>query len=599
MDSATALNVVYSDSDAGQSIALVISSPPRHGTVTTTRKGFNYRPTPGYTGVDTFSWRACDGIDTSNEARVELLVRRVNDRAGMLVALVVNDSLLPKVQMEVNRLQADLEYEGYATLVKPWRTGDDSLQLWQYLKAQNEVPGRFMAGAILIGNLPFVSYSGHPKDPTDYIYWSLGEHCGDISRRDIWVSRINATDRGGQPFPYGDEVTLIKRALDANHNYRTGLSRLPYTAYSYDEGAFGGAHLQHAANALDIWDNGQELWPGTLEFADAYRLGGELLDEQAHGDTNFYLWNTTFNPWITSQNIHDIVSQVRFCCFSSCFVGYPGGVVNQHLFTRGGGTVLAMGASQSTFAGCFQVLLSDSAHQKFRQRLATGDSWGNAIVDDPPFYADWYLSLYYGDLSLPVKASPSNKMPRVTSLSADQITGSVPLTVHFSTTANDSDGQVRLYEWFPEGHKQGMVEPAFADSSLTEINYTFTRPDSYRVRVEVVDNYLARGYREMLIVANGTSVADKAPRINLTNGFKIAPQPCRDLLAMDFTTTCWERVRIAIVSLDGQVQQTICDAWYPVGQHQVNAGIQLAPGVYAVVYETRSLRTVQRVLVVR
>ena len=54
----------------------------------------------------------------------------------------------------------------------------------------------------------------------------------EITTRNIWVSRINADDAN-----WGSEDALIRRALDANHNYRKGLSRLPFTAYVFDQSA--------------------------------------------------------------------------------------------------------------------------------------------------------------------------------------------------------------------------------------------------------------------------------------------------------------------------------------------------------------------------
>lgn len=77
-----ALGVLTNDSDIdGDSLAAQIASFPLHGQVTLRAGGgFTYTPDPDYSGTDHFTYRAFDGLATSNLATVNLSVANVNDR---------------------------------------------------------------------------------------------------------------------------------------------------------------------------------------------------------------------------------------------------------------------------------------------------------------------------------------------------------------------------------------------------------------------------------------------------------------------------------------------------------------------------------------
>src|SRR5437762_1296490 len=72
-----------------------------------------------------------------------------------VVVLVVDDLVLPEIQSDVNRLQADLASEGYTAKIKSWTTATQGAQaLWNYLKSEYTTAGQTLKGAILIGYLP-------------------------------------------------------------------------------------------------------------------------------------------------------------------------------------------------------------------------------------------------------------------------------------------------------------------------------------------------------------------------------------------------------------------------------------------------------------
>ncbi len=65
---------------AAGSLAYTIVTPPAHGTLAQTGGDVIYYPHPGYSGPDSFGYRASDGTYTSGVATVTLTGRNINDR---------------------------------------------------------------------------------------------------------------------------------------------------------------------------------------------------------------------------------------------------------------------------------------------------------------------------------------------------------------------------------------------------------------------------------------------------------------------------------------------------------------------------------------
>jgi hypothetical protein len=481
----------FTDPDAAQTWTAQIVAQPGHGTVSIgaaygspVKPSFKYTPAAGYVGLDAFTFTTQDGTATSNVATVSLRIRPSHaDFTGQTVIVVVNGALLPALSAEVARLQADLQAQGYTTKLKTWTTGS-IWELWTYLSTEFRTPGQFLAGALLVGELPYASTS--TGSMTDYVLMNLSiwgdtwygydpQSATTLYSTDIWVSRIN----GG--------AAMVQRALDVNHDYRTGASRLPSKSYYFD-----------AINGVDNSPNAAAI-SAQVEYnhpLNAFLEGGDLLNEVSHGGTNYY--DTAGQFGIDPLNIHNILAQVRFSFHDSCKSGVPGGVVNQQLFTRGGGNVLSVGASDTTYVGMFEILASGgAAYTAFRASVAAGDSWGNALVASFIVIDDNLRAMFWGDLSLPViKQYPSNKLPTLSGFTADKVSGVTPLTVGFSAAASDSDGTVASYEWFLEGHDYGRVDPTDT-TTAPSASHTYTLPHNYLARVEAVDNYQARAWKEL------------------------------------------------------------------------------------------------------
>ena len=79
--------------------------------------------------------------------------------------------------------------------------------------------GQFVAGAMLIGNLPTAT-GMTSNETTDYAFMNMTTFRDNgYNKQHIWVSRIWTVG-----FP-GGEAKRAKWALDANHGYRTGAHR--------------------------------------------------------------------------------------------------------------------------------------------------------------------------------------------------------------------------------------------------------------------------------------------------------------------------------------------------------------------------------------
>jgi hypothetical protein len=406
--------------------------------------------------------------------------------AGSAVILVVNDLLLPEISAEVNRLQADLVAAGHAgSKITPW-SGGSAQDLWNYLKG--EYATGTLRGAILIGQIP-VAWSNQPNywayGYTDLCYFNMTGSFGDSypSTYRIWVSRMWALEWYSQTESFfGKEVELLKRALQANHDYRTGASRLPHRATWWCSGDFTGWLTQSGVSSTL-----KNIWP-TVENVDplgAFIAGAEFHEEISHGG------DTGYGGGVDSVTVQELLVQTRFVSSDSCSSGALGGIVNNINLTRGGGNVLSMGASTITGAGWYLP----SNNSQFCSKLAAGSSWGDAMVTNYCL-VDSSNSMFYGDLSLKPKMSPANALPYVGSLTASATTGVAPFTVNFNATAADPDGSIAQAEWFTKGFHFGKVAPDATGMSATA---TYTLPHRYWARIQVADNARASAGGEVEI----------------------------------------------------------------------------------------------------
>ncbi len=110
-DSTLTGNVLSNDVDAdGDTVIATVLTGPAHGTLTLNPDGsFLYAPTTNYNGVDSFTYRASDGLATSNTALVTIVVTAIND------APVANDDSVATgedTQVTGNVLTNDTDVDG-------------------------------------------------------------------------------------------------------------------------------------------------------------------------------------------------------------------------------------------------------------------------------------------------------------------------------------------------------------------------------------------------------------------------------------------------------------------------------------------------------
>jgi hypothetical protein len=526
-NTAVAISAKYDDPDSGQSITAAVVSNAVHGDVTLNGTTFTYTPSNGYSGIDTFTYKVNDGLDDSNIARALIQVRDASDRAGNLVVLVVNDFLLPVISNEVHRLKTDLENEGYTSKVTPWTlSGSSAHDLWDYLQLEYVNTNQFLQGAILIGNVPKArTYSYHPYYGdtrwfyTDLVYWNMEwfQQADPIATYNIWVTRINADDTN-----WGSQEVLIKRALDANHNYRTGKSRLPHTAFVFD--CF--TETPQSTTMLDVWPEVRvggggnhnakyKFMPERTDIpyaaCDSFAAGGEVFNETSHGTATGYMEGS----WFSESALYRTIAQVRHGLIGSCTSGKFGGIVNNHIFTRGGGLVFAVGGTDINYSGDFQINKSYGNQVGCRARLAAGDSWGGAVLDSYPWenYYSGNRIVFYGDLSIGAMASTSNAMPAITSLVVSKSNPIVDEPVSFTISVTDPDAASsdspyvnydHQVEWFMSGYNAGRNNPTYKtndtqSATWTNVIHSFPAAGTYTIRAEVTDEWQARVWKERTI----------------------------------------------------------------------------------------------------
>jgi hypothetical protein len=492
-----------------QVTSLSVVSNPSHGSVdllSSYRGSFVYTPNNVFSGQDQFTFKiTVNGLE-SNTATCRLLVRKINEHAGELVIIVVNNAIAADLSSDLNRLAADLRQEGYTAKITA-RPSDSSRGLWNYLKSEYDSVNQFLAGAILVGNMPKANVTvGTTTTHTDLVYWNMQTY-GNTYSRHIWVSRISANNKYGNPGVWGgSDTSMIRRYLQTNHDYRTGISRYPHIAYHYDDLKDGwGGKIQ---NALQVWPEVKYL----DHVSYCFRAGGDIIHETAHGHEGEYDYYGVYpRVRVHTKMIYDYLAQVRYVLNTSCSSGELAGVVNNQIFTRRGGNILSVGLSATGYTGALIILDSNYTDSCFRAQLKRGNSWGSSLVNFYPFM-DYQRPIFYGDLSLPVKLFPSNVMPIIDTLIADKKTGVAPLTVNFIVNAHDSDGNVALYEWYAEGHNYGRWEPKYTQATAIAQSHTYTLPHRYQARVQVVDNYQAVAWKEVEIVVGPQS--NTALRVN-------------------------------------------------------------------------------------
>ena len=440
-----------------------------------------YTPDSGYAGDDSYEWKFNNGEYDSNIGVRRIYVREPQFGGRRKVLIIVNDLLYPQIEAEVLRLEQDLIGDGYTAEIKQWDDEKSSdyhdRELWDYLRSKRSG----LDGAILIGRIPKGPPGIWEERDNDRIFWNLDDWNSMYGHpADIWVSRFWALSmRGGQTDTFGNESARVKRALDANHNYRTGKSRLPHATYSH------GMREQPSVYSID---NILDIFPMSAgDWNNGFLLGAEY--QQLNGN-----WHMSGTHFATKGEVYVNLVQARVI---SLYDGHDSGSIcsgigNHHIFSRGGGCVLS--SAQNGLFG------KDGSNK--RGGLIDGKSWGRSMVEAS---SSDKASIFHGDLSLRPMMSPHNDLPFINSFSANEVG---PWTVELSVDAGDGDpeGGISKIEWWCDGFDYGKIEPSGFNELAGPVrdlqdsfNCVYSEAGEYTVRVEVIDNYLARRIEELVI----------------------------------------------------------------------------------------------------
>ncbi|MBL8025860.1 MAG: T9SS type A sorting domain-containing protein [Fibrobacteres bacterium] len=547
-----------------------------------------YIPNSNVTGIDSFTYSINDGVGTTNIAKCIIRVHPAEPGA-MKVLIVVQANIQSKISAEVNRLRDDLSSAGYVPRILPYTYSyvyQDTLtgkNLYDTLVAEYDRTDGMLAGAILIGRLPVspglfgdepfwnmsVWYkrfymkdslafhyadTGNVLQGKDTAFGGYSEHRGYQGNhmRHIWITRITSASS-----TYGDTVLTIKRALDANHNYRTGLSRFPHRAYQIGGGT--------EAALREVWPEVTKLprvgfivkAPGDTfkQIYTSYQAGnaGSLWDVDQHMNIN------GINPapnwlYMHSDSLMNRPNQLRFAMLTGCHVSGFGNFANQHLSTRGGGGVFAVGAvDYISYNGCFSVADSTSDDKRFRKYIAAKEPWGRSWIRSG---MPMHVGYFYGDMSLKSDPFPSNAVPLIDTLRKTRPSAG---KVRLAVSARDEDGTIALYEWwFSKSYNLGKNEP---DTATT---VPFIEIDSARctslVRIEIVDNYMARCFLNMhkdstrAILGLQTTAAEKEIEALVElSPLSVNPHPFNPSTTISFNVPKPAEVALKIVDMNGKV----------------------------------------------
>ncbi len=484
---------------------ITIHDPPSHGQAkpwNNDKKWLEYHPDPGFTGTDSFTWSVSEPGGTSGIVTATIEVAHWNDRDRRLVDLVIKPALLASAGIEerIERLADDIRADGFRCRITPW--SGTAAALWQHLHdsylAGNDPGEPLLHGAILFGDIPKL-------DNCDLLYCFLDElrTTGDVLStthffRHIWISRL--ADR--------DPARLIN-ALDANHRYRRGISRLPASAWdAIDHKEWTSVDFQDAA-IEQVWpDVRHNANPNSGSLTEAMTAGGEYVFRSDHG----------------APSMPNGPYQVRFAFVSGCESLSKTYGPHTYQGTAGGGNLISVGSSEETPGYTFNVgeVLKDRWDNE-QQRwlppvgipmLNTGASWGQILMAGGFVRGTFHATRchIFGDLTLSVNQTPANVVPTVT-VTADPIAVTAGEEVVFTATIADTDAAAsdsphcdfeHRIEWYLDGYdRYGSIPPSQAGDERTAgwstCRRSYERSHRFTARVEVMDEWYGRSWQEISI----------------------------------------------------------------------------------------------------
>jgi len=329
-----------------------------------------------------------------------LLALTAGSQAASNLVIVVNSSLQPLIQTNLDQYVADVTAEGYTPTVRTWNTSAADQNEPAELRAYLQSVSNNLVGAVFIGDLPVAQYENFSDFngatatfPFDLYYMDLAVTWADTNANNrvdgpstsginprIWVSRIKCS--GMTTFSGYNEAALVNRYLAKVHRYRQGELRLPDRAMLWADTDW---NYYTASSCVG------PAYPNTTRVSDL--LSGIATDAIDWQSRYRHAYETEFFMCHSSESLHQPSGNIGYAevaaadlarlfwnCWNCSSAKYTYGnyVAGVRLFTPKFGLVVV----GSTKTGS---MLSASP---FYTYLSQGKSHGEA-------FRQWFASNYY------------------------------------------------------------------------------------------------------------------------------------------------------------------------------------------------------------
>lgn len=449
---------------------------------------FSYVANPGFIGEDYMYVRVSDGIEYSDPARIRFVVREVG-KPRALVCILVEKAISNELKYELNILKDDMEHEGWFVKMVEIPSNWNAYNIWEYLRKEYINTNQCFVGALLIGALPVPGNYHNYRQL--WVYRTSGQNDNGM---DIWISL----------FAPGATVAQIRNALNANHEYRRGKSRIPFIAYrSYIE-EFSDCSSPYYLQR--VWPNQKaKMTKGATEarsfvYSTVNTEGAELVYIECHDGGTSEDTGTFSTP--------SVPQQYRFDFDEGCGAGAR---QRKMLYSRGGHVVYLTG-SRVTWGGGNDPSCMFRSFKCGSLILRDGDCLGvflmaGGITTWPNYY---YEYRQWGDLTIKPKISPPNKFPVINSYKVSKNNPVVGESITFNLSCSDSDAnksdspyvdyelKIEYFIYGYNGEKPPVLVKTYNSSSANDsVTWSYDRSHRYTVRAEVIDEWLGRAWKDV------------------------------------------------------------------------------------------------------
>jgi len=360
------------------------------------------------------------------------------------VYILVNNTIYANLSSTLSTYEQDLENDGFSVEI-PQDFGENATAIREFL--QTEAETREIAGALLVGDVPYANYEMEYANstrifPCDLYYMDLDgnwtdsdgngvydmhtNETGDLEP-EIWIGRLCAST-----ITWGDEDELLINYFDKNHRFRIGNLTLPRRALAYIDDEFVNIAENVKSSLSMIYGNETTLVtdPNTTNATDYKNrlndtMGYEWLHLVAHGNYKKHGFKTSTQGMteVFSLDIRNIDPHVFFCNIVACDSAdyteknYIGG---SYLFADTYG-LLVVGSTK--LHNIWNV--SD-----FYEPIAEGKCIGQAFKEWLEKNGELWRFTAYG---MTLLGDPTLQAPRVCDVAVTDVTASKSMVVQNST----------------------------------------------------------------------------------------------------------------------------------------------------------------------